>query len=152
MIGFSPLHVKCEPSRIMAAGVVTAHVVALACLIFSDISRFVLISGALVLLLSMLSILSGSALLKPLRLHSLKWDLDTRRMQLIDTDAVSHDVACIRRIAITPYLLVLCVKRDQRRLSDWLIIASDSVDSETFRRLRVALSLAPAVELPSRDS
>jgi len=152
LIGFSPLEVRCRPSRLIPAGVVAAHLVAGACLGFSNLSSFLIISGIFALLLSMAGVLSCFTLSRSRRLSSLKWDLDTRHMQLIDVNGETHDVACIRRIAIAPYLLVLCVRCDQRRLSDWLVIASDSVDQHSFRRLRVALSLAPAAELPSRGN
>jgi len=152
LIGFSPLEVRCAPSRLMSVGVVAAHAVALACLGFSSLAPYLVISGFFVLLLSLAGVLSGFSLFRFHGLSCVRWDLDARHMQLIDTEGEVHDVACIRRIAITPHLLVLCVQRDQRKLSDWLVIASDSVDKDTFRRLRVALSLAPAVELVSRGS
>lgn len=135
----------------MSVALVVAHVVALACVGFSSLELYLIMGGFFVLLLSLAGVLSGFSWHSS-RISCLTWDLNSRHMQLIDTEGEVHDVACIRRIAIAPYLLVLCVQRDQRSFSDWLVIASDSVDQDTFRRLRVALSLAPAVELPSRGS
>ncbi|WP_338088396.1 protein YgfX [Nitrincola alkalilacustris] len=136
----------------MSVSVIVAHGVALACLVFSNLSSYLVICGFFLLLLSLAGVLSGFYQFRSCKLASMKWDLDARHMQLIDTEGEAYDVASIRRIAVAPHLLVLCVQCDRRRLYDWLVIASDSVDQDTFRRLRVALSLAPAVELPSRGS
>ena len=131
-------HFALRPSNYLTLTIFLAHAVVMAALLFLPFPNV-----ALTLLLIALSWSMAYYMLRDARLKlnsaCVALRLEDDRIALIDPNGGEVTGALLRSSMIMPYLVVLNIAVQGQRRKRNVVLMPDSMDTESFRRLRVAL-------------
>lgn len=135
-----------QPSRLLAAILIIAHVTALCLLLTLPLDAGLLAGATLLLVFSADFSISRHALLRHAR-SVVRLELTDREHLRWQTRAGSWQSGRILGSStVAPWLTVLNVRCDGRRWPLHVVLLTDSLDAAAFRRLRVWLRWGPRTE------
>lgn len=131
-------HFALHPSNYLTLTIFIAHAIVMAALLFLPFPNV-----ALILLLIVLSWSMTYYMLRDARLllngACVALRLDDDRIALIDLKGGEETGALLRSSMVMPHLVVLNIAVQGQRQKRNVVLMSDSMEDESFRRLRVAL-------------
>ncbi|WP_373286475.1 protein YgfX [Marinobacterium zhoushanense] len=147
---FSPLELRFRPSFRLPIAVASAHLVALASISYAGLPPFSRSICAMLVLFS--AVLSARSFIRPdpsEHVIGLSWFPDHKQLLLELANGERLPVDEIRQKLVMPGATVLSLIPRGRFLPVWLILTSDQVSAEEWRRLAIAIRWAPP---PQRDA
>lgn len=141
---FSPLEVHIRPSRVLLMLLGGIHLLALVVLVVVRLEPFTALVVAASILLSWVLLLRGPLVAwRGGRISGLSWDPDRHRLHLICEGDQLIEVERSLLQACVPGLIAMKLQLVGRALPDWLLLTSDQLDADSWRRLQLVLELAP---------
>lgn len=135
-----------QPSRLLAATLIIAHVTALCMMLTLPLDAGLLAGAALLMVFSACFSISRHALLRHSR-SVVRLELTDRDHLRLQTRAGAwYSGRILGSSTVAPWLTVLNVRRDGQRWPLHVVLMTDSLNPAAFRHLRVWLRWGPRAE------
>jgi hypothetical protein len=127
-----------KPSRYLFLSLLALHTLALCSIWFTDLTVLSQLGLSLLVLLSLLYHLNRHVLLRGKRSWRV-FSLDKLRVDVITRGGEELAGSILDQTVVTPYLVLLRVKLEGRRMPVYQVICCDALQVDAFRELRVRL-------------
>ena len=147
------VRVALVPSRILAAVLIMAHLVALAVVVVVTLPLWVKLLAGAAIAASCAGSICHTAFLRTARAIVELEAGEGGRVSYRGGNGIWCEARLLGSSFVTPWLTVLNLRPEGARLARHVIIMPDNVDADAFRRLRVLLRWSrPASRAPSEPS
>lgn len=130
-----------KPSKYLFLLLLALHTLALCSVWFTDLTVLLRLGLSLLVLLSLLYHLNRHVLLLGKRSWRV-FSLDKLRVDVITRGGEELAGSILDQTVVTPYMVLLRVKLEGRRMPVYQVICCDALQADAFRELRVRLRFA----------